>query len=568
MKTESFSTKSLLVVAGFTALFLLPFINKAFHIDDSLFLWCAEQIQAHPFDFYGFTANWNGVERPMYLINQNPPLVSYYIALVTSLFGWSEIVLHFAFLIPAVCLSVGIYLLAFLFCPMAPLAAMIAVTTPAFMVSSTNVMCDILMVSFYVWAAVFWLYGMEKDRTLYFFIASLLISLSALTKYFGISMVPLLLVFTVMKKRGLDLRLLFLLIPLFVMLGYQWLTLILYDTSLISNAASYALDRGIADSPNKIITKTMIGLSVCGGCLTVVLFYSHMLWSRFFLIGGALLLTFLTAVFLVIDNFSGNPLINISTASEVVIVQLFLFVLIGFQIISLAAVDVYKNKDSESLFLFLWVLGTFLFSSHVNWTINARTILPMIPAVGILVVRRLNVRYDLSGPGNIRHFLWPLIPAALIAMAVSWSDTSFANCQRSVAQQIHVGLKDYPHNVWFQGHWGFQYYMQRHEAKALDFKNSLIGIGDIIIIPRTNTGQKRLPPDKFTFVKKLECDLLKLVGTMSKKNRACFYSNTNTGSKLFLPFAFGNIELEEYYVFIVGKFKDPEKFIKRLNGEI
>ncbi len=568
MRTEFFSIKSLLIVAGLTALFLLPFINKAFHIDDALFLWSAKQIQLHPCDFFGFTANWSGVERPMYLINQNPPLVSYYIALVTSLFGWSEIALHIAFLIPAVCLSIGIYLLALLFCPLALIAALIAIATPAFIVSSTNVMCDILMVSFYVWAAVFWLYGMEKDKTFYFFTSGLFIALSTLTKYFGISMVPLLLAYTVIKKRGFDIRLFFLTIPVFVMLGYQWLTFTLYDTSLLSNAASYAIDRGIADSPDRIIDKTMIGLSFCGGCLAVVLFYSHLLWSRIFLFIGALLVSSLTGAYILFDSFSANPLIDMTADPKIVIVQFILFVMIGSQIMCLAAADVLKNKDAKSVFLLLWVLGTFFFASHVNWTINARTILPMIPAVGILVARRLNDRYEFHIQGTMWRLIFPLIPGVLITLIVSWGDASFANCQRSIAQNLNSGFKNYQGNLWFQGHWGFQYYMQLYEAKPLDYKNSLIGIGDIIVIPKTNTGQLNLPPDKFTFVKRLECDPFQFAGTMSKDNRACFYSNTNTGKKLYLPFAFGDIEPEEYFIFIVGKFKDPEKFIRKSKGDI
>ena len=112
MKTESFSIKSLIIVAGITAICLLPFITKAFHIDDTVYLWCAKQIQTNPLDFYGFTANWYGHQYPMFLTNQNPPLVSYFIAGVTLLFGWNEIVLHLAFLVVGICLSVGIYFLA------------------------------------------------------------------------------------------------------------------------------------------------------------------------------------------------------------------------------------------------------------------------------------------------------------------------------------------------------------------------------------------------------------------------------------------------------------------------
>jgi len=566
MYKETFSVKSLSVIVGLTVLLLLPFINKAFHIDDTLFLWCAEQIIEHPLDFFGFTANWNGVERPMYLINQNPPIVSYYIALVASLFGWSEIVLHIAFLIPAVFLSIGIYLLALLFTPIATIAALIAVCTPVFMVSATNVMCDILMVSLYVWSAVFWLYGIEKNRLLYFLFSGLLISFSVLTKYFAISMVPLLLLFTLIKKGRFDVRLFFLTIPIIVMLGYQWLTLSLYDTFLLSNAASYALDRGIADTPEKIIGKTMIGLSFCGGCMAVVLFYSHLLWSRFFLISGVFMTAFLFTAFFMIDFFSATSIIDVNVDPKIAIVHFFIFFLIGFQIIFLAITDVFKNKDSKSLFLLLWVLGTFLFSSHVNWTINARTMLPMIPAVGILVARRLSERYDMSSPGELRRVIWPLIPGLLIALLVSVGDTSFASCQRSIAQNVNFGLKNFQYNVWFQGHWGFQYYMQLYGAKPIDFKNSQIGVGDIIITPKTNTGQHVLPLDKFTFVKKLKCEPIKWTATLSKKYSTCFYSDTK--GKLFLPYVFGSIESEDFYVFIVGKFKNPEQYIKKLNGDI
>jgi hypothetical protein len=42
----------------------------------------AKHIQNHIGDFYGFTANWYSREMPIFDINMNPPLVSYYIAAV------------------------------------------------------------------------------------------------------------------------------------------------------------------------------------------------------------------------------------------------------------------------------------------------------------------------------------------------------------------------------------------------------------------------------------------------------------------------------------------------------
>ena len=72
------------------------FADKAFSIDDPLFIWLAHHIADHPLDFYGFTVNWFGELKPMFDESQNPPLAGYYLAAVGELFGWSERALHAA----------------------------------------------------------------------------------------------------------------------------------------------------------------------------------------------------------------------------------------------------------------------------------------------------------------------------------------------------------------------------------------------------------------------------------------------------------------------------------------
>ena len=78
---------------------LIPFCNKAFHIDDPLFIWTAKHILVNPIDFYGFSINWYGWEMPLYQVTKNPPLGSYYIALASLPFGFGEIpfILPFSF---------------------------------------------------------------------------------------------------------------------------------------------------------------------------------------------------------------------------------------------------------------------------------------------------------------------------------------------------------------------------------------------------------------------------------------------------------------------------------------
>src|SRR5215471_2041699 len=104
---------------------LRPFLNKAFHIDDPLFLWMAQQISQHPGDPYGFWLNWYGIAQPMFLVMKNPPLSSYYMALAATFFGWSERAMHGAFLVPAVAAILGTFFLARRLCDSPLLVALL-----------------------------------------------------------------------------------------------------------------------------------------------------------------------------------------------------------------------------------------------------------------------------------------------------------------------------------------------------------------------------------------------------------------------------------------------------------
>ena len=262
-----------------TVFSLLPFITKAFHIDDPIYLWTAKHIQSNFLDFYGFKVNWGSFDMYMSDFNRNPPLVSYYIALITYFFGWQETVIHLFFLIPAVCLSVGTYFLARSFCPSPHLPAILVVFSPVFLVSSATVMSDTTMVAFYVWAIFLWLEGLKKENRLYLLGSSFLIACSALTKYFGATLIPLLLLYTLVEKRRVDSSLIFLLIPVVIISYYEWLSYSLYNQSLISSAVSYASSKVVLNSSN-FMEKTLTGLSFAGGCLAGIAFFTPLLWSR------------------------------------------------------------------------------------------------------------------------------------------------------------------------------------------------------------------------------------------------------------------------------------------------
>src|SRR5450759_5117977 len=152
---------AMICVALLVLILLLPFVGKAFHIDDPMYIWVAQHIQTNPGNPYGFPVNWYGTDTPVSVVNKNPPLVSYYIALAASVLGWSEPALHLALLLPALAVALGMYLVARRFCERPLLATLAGLLTPVFFVSSLKVMSDMLMLAFWVFAVYFWIRGME-----------------------------------------------------------------------------------------------------------------------------------------------------------------------------------------------------------------------------------------------------------------------------------------------------------------------------------------------------------------------------------------------------------------------
>ena len=147
---------------------------------------------------------------------QNPPLCSCFIASVASVFGWSEVTLHAAFLLWAVAAVLGTFTLGQRFCrnldfqsvrpaPKAfraeesipsnpsvrwqdrpkvyvPFAAtLLTLFAPAFFVSATSVMCDVMLLAFYVWSMELWIRGLDQKRWWLLALAMLFVSAAVLT---------------------------------------------------------------------------------------------------------------------------------------------------------------------------------------------------------------------------------------------------------------------------------------------------------------------------------------------------------------------------------------------------
>ncbi|MFZ0817260.1 MAG: glycosyltransferase family 39 protein, partial [Candidatus Sulfotelmatobacter sp.] len=256
---------SYLLLAAALFACLLPFSGKAFNIDDTLFLYVARQITRHPLDPFGFKVNWFLDAVPMAYETKNPPFAAYYIAAAATIVGWSERALHLAFLLPALAVVWGTYRLAQRFTKSPLLAAAATLLTPAFLVSANSVMCDTMMVAFWLWAIIFWIEGLEPQKPGYLALSALLITLCALTKYFGAALILLLAAYSLVRLRSLGSWAWYLLAPILVLTGYQHWTKAVYGVRMITSAAH--LSTGMRQARQaSTLAKTLVDLSFVGGC--------------------------------------------------------------------------------------------------------------------------------------------------------------------------------------------------------------------------------------------------------------------------------------------------------------
>jgi hypothetical protein len=523
---------------------LVPFANKAFHIDDTLFLRAAQQIQQHPADFYGCTMNWFGTPQPMVQVFDNPPLTCYYIALVAAVTGWSEVALHLAFLLPALAAVWGTFSLARQYCKRPVVAALVAILTPVFLISATTLMCDVMLLAFWVWALVWFEKGLQKNDWSAFLASGLLAGLAVWTKFTALALVPLLAAYGLTRQRRPGWWLIALVIPLLFTGGYEWVTHRLYGRGLLSGAAAYASETAKVFGVS-LLGKETLGLIFLGGCFLPVLLYLPSLWSRRSILIGLVLLV--CCALLLPSLAQLKPFLRRAdgTLNWASLLQSALFTVAGIHLLLLVGADFWHLRDPTSLLLVLWVLGIFVFATALNWTINGRSLLPIVPAIGILVARRLDRQQPSTAPSGFWRTFWPALPAGILSLLLVTSDYNLANTSRTAAAQLYARHHKPGNALWFEGHWGFQYYMEALGASAIDVNGASLVAGDIVVLPSNATNIRELPSELIRPVEVMEYLPNSHYTIMNSSAGAGFYAAAFGP----LPFAAGDIKPVRFRVY-------------------
>src|SRR5581483_10881806 len=480
-----------------------------------------------PVHFYTFIMNWFGIPQPFPLDFENPPLACYYIALAASVAGWSEPALHAAFLLPALAAAWGVFSLARLY-SQRPLVAALAT----------------VLMACWVWSLALFERGLQSNQWRWFLGSGLLAGLAVLTKFTGLALIPLLAAYGFTRRPKPGRWLAAVTGPVLFAAAYEWATSRLYGHGLLFAATAYS-SQGRVDLGTHLLEQTVIGLAFAGGSFLSLLLYVPWLWPR-----RAVLLAVCVLVppaFLLPSLTHLHPvLVREGHLNWFAFIQCFLLIAGGLHILVLVGNDFWRHRDSVSFLLVTWILGIFVFAIALNWTVNGRSFLPAAPALGILLARRLELRANSAAPRPAprARALWPALAGGVLSLCLVRADYHFARLNRVAAAQICAQYLKPGNSLWFEGHWGFQYYMEKYGAKPMDVSVSKLPSGDILVLPSNSTNVQEPPKDAYESIDTFECLPSRYCTLMNTFSGAGFYASSTAP----LPFIAGRIPPDHFWI--------------------
>lgn len=503
----------LAVAALFTLALLVPFVSKPFNVDDPFYLKMAGQISADPLRPYSFSINWSGQTRDVWEHSEAtfPPLVPYYIALVAGLFGSSPAVLHLFFLIFPLAAAFSLYFILKKYTTNPLPWTLTAVAAPAFIVPATGIMLDLPLSALMLSSTALFMRGVDRDRAALVGAGAVLAGLALLAKYTGMLLVPLFLTYLFLEKK----------------LKYAWWLAVpaaFFGLWCLHNELVYGgmhffrsasrVGKGI--SAHKLIAVPLFFsgalafpaaslLSARGREITVAAVAAAAVFALAFAVSRAAVASVFIAVFFVSSCF-------------------FLYK---------AASTGFEGKT----FITAWFALSGALVLMVEPWVSGRYMLVVLPPA--LVFAAKVIKYEKI----------TLVLTLFAGLAAATADLRWARVYPEAARYISAKYGA-GHDVYFTGHFGFQYYMEQAGMKALETDNP--PSGPAVLAACALADPQRPGPDlvkRLSFMEYSKAADRFPVRVAGPKCGAGFYSSLWG----ILPYSLSAEPLEEFAVFRIER---------------
>ncbi len=466
MKT-AMKLQSLPLIVLVVAVTAVPFLNKAYHIDDPFVLAVSKQILETPLDPFAGKIDWFGYESAMWEATTNPPFLSYYLAPFAAKFNFSEIALHSAMMLFLVLLAWGTTVLSNRFTHGSNWPLLFLMFSTAVMVSG-NVMRDVPAAGLAVAGIALFVLGTDRENWLYMLSGSVLAGLAVLTKYSSVIVFPVMLLYPFLHRK-------------YWLMGWIIPGLLVLLAWCLHNEAFYGQMHIVYLTLNRRAVegipwqdKACGALVILGSMvyITPALLWSFCIRKRWAALAGALPVG-LTAFWAVERHFDWSADGQYSLWAVLGAILLYGVLLEGFRRGIPYVKNIRDERAADALFLFAWVCAPVIFSVFlVPFQAVRHQIVTLVPLL-LLAFRSINISLRLGGVLLEAFVVVLFFVQAAVSYAVAVVDYQYADTYRQMAAYVKDKYVSPDHETWYAGHWGWKYYAdqaglrQRHRDQAL-----------------------------------------------------------------------------------------------------
>lgn len=476
--------------------FTLPFSAKAIHLDDVYFVEVAENVLRDPLRPFAGAAGLEDVDYNVFAARgecpntfdamAHPPLVPYAIAAIAAATGGiREREQHLGFALFALLAAAGMYDLSRRFSQSPLMATLLLVSSPIFLLAAQSLMTDLPALALSLCGLSLFVRGVDRGRRSCVLAAGLLLGLALVTRYSTFALIPLLPFYALGRGRLRDA------LPA---LGAAGAVFGLWSAQnlavhgalhLFAGARHYRLFfEGQSFDVLALVRKTLADAAALGG--TSLAAAALLLLARERRRLRVFGLAALAALFVFVLVPEGIDRLAAYGGLEILAVCLAFAagVLLVFEAFAGArretAADMAPESRHDARFLALWLAISLLGAILLLPFGAARYVLPALPPLALLLVRRWQRSFARSRAARAGLAVVVLQGVGL-GVVLGLADAELAERYRLVAGELR---HDHPGSrIWFVGEWGFRHYMRELGGRYLRSTSEKPGPGDFVVRP-------------------------------------------------------------------------------------
>ncbi len=451
-------------------------INKAFHIDDTFHLEAAKIIQEDPSNSLKGKINWYGTPEPVSTYNQ-PILFFAALALFTKYAGFSEIALHLFMSVFVLLSLIGfVKIIRQVKLKNQSLLLILFGLSPALIINQ-NVMTDIPLLALILYSCYFALKAQRLNKGFNYLLSFLFLSIAVLIKYTVLPFIGALGLIIILRR---DFKYLwYCIVPL--------VTIIIWSIwNYIDYGSIHILDRPKSSFHPKIVTSFLM----CLGAISpfslsyISAIYNGKRINRAMMILVAVLVLLVLLFYLFPLSYLEQKLWFVLAFGLNGCLVLFP---IGKSVFNkiMASRKQFINSDLLVIYVYLIAITAFiiLFAPFMA-TRHVLLLLPFLLIAGDELLSKAHIQ--------LNYLVVSL--SVVLGVLLGISDWHFANFYREAPKHLHLPENK---NVYFTGHWGWQWYAALNNMKQLDISRPQLQTGDYLVCPSNVTSKAQEVLDKF-----------------------------------------------------------------------